>query len=851
VTERRDPATPAPLFRRHTRRPRLTSLLDETKAQSILLTAPAGYGKTTLAQEWLQGRDHVAWYRATSASADLAAFSAGLADVIAPILPGTGNRLKQRLRVGDAPERAVRPLAELLAEDLAEWPEDGIIVVDDYHLVTDSVPVEDFVDWLLTLVPVRMLITTRRRPAWALARRVLYGEITEIGPEQLAMNDEEASRVLEGRPSESVRMLVRQAHGWPALIGLAALSATLELPEERVSDALFRYFAEEVLQREPAEVQRFMVLASVPSALSTRLARDVLGFPDAEAILSRLKTENILHDSDGLVFHPLLRDYLQRKFQNDDPKDFEMRAEQVIADACEFQRWDEAFGLLLQLGHEDRAAAIVALAAGDLLAHGRVETLGKWLDRSAPASLHLPSTQLVKAELLAHRGEISEAIALASQVANRLQVDDPQSVRAWNLTGRALHLASREDEAFESYQTARRLATTPKETKEALWGLFLSANEIAPHESVQYLDELEALSSGDIDTQLRLAVGRQFAAEQQGNLAGLWSRYRSLVDSVQHATDPLARTSFLANYAAMNVSRGDYALAENLADQALHLCRELNLRFAIGACLGFRGGAEVGLRKFRRAERTLMEFAKTTARREDPYFQYLELTLRVKLAISTGRAALALETQSLAPRGAVSRRGRGEYLATLAIAAAAAGEPALARQLAAEAKGLACSVEAVHCSAIAGAIAAVGIRADAESLAALEQVVLTSIEADFRDGVVIAYRAWPPLLRLVQSPALVSHLRDTIELSNDQTLGRRAGLLSPEEEAASDVDSLTPRELQVLELLAAGLSNREIARQLFISHSTAKVHVHHILEKLDVKSRLQAVLKARALLDRD
>jgi LuxR family maltose regulon positive regulatory protein len=307
VTEPRDPEALAPLFRRHTRRPRLTSLLDETKAQSILLTAPAGYGKTTLAREWLQGRDHVAWYRATSASADVAAFSAGLADVIAPIVPGTGNRLKQRLRVGDAPERAVRPLAELLAEDLTAWPEDGIIVVDDYHLVTDSVPVEDFVDWILTLVPVRMLITTRRRPAWALARRVLYGEIVEIGPEQLAMNDQEASRVLEGRPSESVRMLVRQAHGWPALIGLAALSATLELPEERVSDALFRYFAEEVLRSEPADVQRFMLLASVPPSLNARIAKDVLGFSDPEPLIKRLRSEDILRESerDRFTFHPL------------------------------------------------------------------------------------------------------------------------------------------------------------------------------------------------------------------------------------------------------------------------------------------------------------------------------------------------------------------------------------------------------------------------------------------------------------------------------------------------------------------------------------------------------------------
>ena len=145
--------------------------LDEATAQSIILTAPAGYGKTVLAREWLQGREHAAWYRATPASADVGAFSAGLAEAVAPVVPGAGERVRQRLRVGDATERLARPLAELLAEDLEAWPAEGIIVLDDYHLLAESAPVETFLDWLLTLAPIRVLVTTRRRPGWATARR--------------------------------------------------------------------------------------------------------------------------------------------------------------------------------------------------------------------------------------------------------------------------------------------------------------------------------------------------------------------------------------------------------------------------------------------------------------------------------------------------------------------------------------------------------------------------------------------------------------------------------------------------------------------------------------------------------
>ena len=74
-----------PLFRRHVRRPRLTRAIDESLAQSVLLTGAAGFGKTTLAAEWAQGRQNVAWYRSTAGSADVAAFSVGIAEVVASI----------------------------------------------------------------------------------------------------------------------------------------------------------------------------------------------------------------------------------------------------------------------------------------------------------------------------------------------------------------------------------------------------------------------------------------------------------------------------------------------------------------------------------------------------------------------------------------------------------------------------------------------------------------------------------------------------------------------------------------------------------------------------------------------
>jgi DNA-binding NarL/FixJ family response regulator len=72
------------------------------------------------------------------------------------------------------------------------------------------------------------------------------------------------------------------------------------------------------------------------------------------------------------------------------------------------------------------------------------------------------------------------------------------------------------------------------------------------------------------------------------------------------------------------------------------------------------------------------------------------------------------------------------------------------------------------------------------------------------------------------------------------------GLVVPLRESRIDgrLTSLTRREREVLDLVCEGLANCEIARQLFISEKTAKVHLGHVFKKLGVRSRVQAVIAA-------
>ena len=114
------------------------------------------------------------------------------------------------------------------------------------------------------------------------------------------------------------------------------------------------------------------------------------------------------------------------------------------------------------------------------------------------------------------------------------------------MAGRALHFTSQEEAAFESFQSARSIAKSDEDVKEALWGQLLAMTEIDPKRMHEYLDELEARYSDDLDVRLRLAVGRYGTAEQTASVAGEWNRFAVLLDSLEFSKDPLASTSFLA-----------------------------------------------------------------------------------------------------------------------------------------------------------------------------------------------------------------------------------------------------------------------------------------------------------------
>jgi ATP/maltotriose-dependent transcriptional regulator MalT len=196
-------------------RPRLLERLDDFGGRVIVLAAPAGYGKTVLAAQWLGGRDDVAW---RSARVD-------------------GCR-------------------EIVAAALAPGP-DAWLVVDDYEALTHGD--ERFVR-LLERTRGRVLVASRRRPAWLSARRLIHGEAVELRAADLAFTEAEAAEALRRRACGPEMALVQAARGWPAVVALAA-RARSEVGGLRRE--LERYFAEEVFGLEPALLEQLAVAGAL------------------------------------------------------------------------------------------------------------------------------------------------------------------------------------------------------------------------------------------------------------------------------------------------------------------------------------------------------------------------------------------------------------------------------------------------------------------------------------------------------------------------------------------------------------------------------------------------------------
>src|SRR3954451_2106893 len=290
-------------------RPRLLDRLGPLRALT-LVSAPAGFGKTTLLAEWMahNGRCEpdvrVAWLSLDDGDNDPSRFLAYVVAALQTLDPGVGNQALSLL--DDAPALPVDVVLTALINNAA-WASGRIVLVlDDYHVI-DAPPVHQAVGFLLDHLPpqLHLAIASRSDPPLPLARLRSRGELTELRAADLRFTREEAVDFLNramglGLSTDEIEALETRTEGWIAGLQLAALSlrqhedvagfiSTFSGSHRFVID----YLVEEVLQRKPDDVRGFLLRTAFLDRLTGPLCDAVTGLEGGNAMLESLERDNL------------------------------------------------------------------------------------------------------------------------------------------------------------------------------------------------------------------------------------------------------------------------------------------------------------------------------------------------------------------------------------------------------------------------------------------------------------------------------------------------------------------------------------------------------------------------------
>jgi DNA-binding CsgD family transcriptional regulator len=833
-----EPRKPRIRRRRIIERPRLIHALDRSSARLRMLVGGSGYGKTTLAEQWAprDGRS-VGWFRARRSAADVAVVARGLSTAAAVNVDGAGRRMLERLTVTEDPEREALLLAEMLVEDLRDWPDDGWIAIDDYQHLAVSAASEAFVEAVVEQTEVQMLLASRARPSWVSARAILDGQVLEIPQTALAMGAEEIDEVLDGGRTELTAGLLALAGGWPAVVGLAGMAPDAPHPDVDRPETLYEFFADELYRGlDPTVRAGLAVLAAMP-LVDRELAETILGPERAARVCDEALGLGILEEREGrLELHPLVRSF------------FEAQTGGPVETSAAFEYYqsrrelDAAFDLAENLGDPDDVNRVMVDSMEELLHGARLPTLESWVHRALARVGESPAVLLAQGEVALRQGRHLTSQAIAERILRVQPGSQELRFQTYLLGGRAAHVGSREHEALELYANAERAGVTEYERRLAKWGQLTASAALELEVAHDLLSELEdsAIKGLDPTESIRTADKRLALGLRFGRVRSLPEAKR-VAELLASVSDPFVRCSFRSTFScALNLA-AEYSHALAVACGMVADATEFRVEFARSYGELMRAAALVGLRRFDEAHDALAESFAQAVRCTDTFAQQAVYAGRVRALLQEGRLseACALEPPDLSD----SLPGmRGEVWTSRGLALACMGRVDEALELADMSETSTRAIEPrmlVHCIR---AVSASKTR-DVRLTSLLRQLVSVGFDSGAVDFVVTAYRASPDLLvPLFRDPETAERAGYVIARASDNDLAESMGVNTLA--AVDPASTLSAREREVYELVCQGLTNAEIADQLFISLGTVKAHVHHVFDKIGIRSRTALVLNA-------
>jgi LuxR family maltose regulon positive regulatory protein len=853
-----------------------------------LISAPAGFGKTTLLVDWVHNHKiPVAWFSVDKGDNDSLHFLTYIILGLQSLVAGAGTAALTLLQSPQPPH--IESILINLINDVINLPNNIALVLDDYHLV-DAKPIHDLMAFLLENMPEQMhlIISTRSDPPLPVARVRSHNQMTELRAADLSFTADETANLFNESlnlelSTADIKLLETRTEGWAAGLQLAALSLQgrknpsgfltgFKGDNRYIAD----YLTEEVLSRQPEHLRNFLLQTSILRRLSGPLCDAVTQQEHGRQTLDALEKANLFViplDDERLWYryHHLFAELLEQRLcikHGDLVNELHSRASiwfaqngfknEAVEHALDAQNYTQAAHLIEEIAEIDwdraRDSRVLQwikklpdeqietnpklcifygrelFKSGDLdNAEKRLQAAEKILESASFSDPDKENLQgriaVIRAYISSRTGDVSGAIHFANQALRILPQKDLawRSVAATNL-GFAYGWTGKGDliKAQPAFSEAMKIS---KEAGNIYYQIFNGSclgGVMSMRGKLKEATEIARQS-------LRLAI--ENGMEQTGIVGSLYGVLGMILCEWNDLDEGLRL-----------INKG-IEVSEQGRDPVILGSIQVSLLRALLYRMDFAGAYKA----MERLNESVRNFALP------PWITNTTGALNVLFWMVAGDLSRALQwvkERGLSIDGDLENLRAFEYIAltNILIAQKRLDDAARFTQRLIE---MAQAGDNAHMQIEIRLLRSSIFKALEDKQAALDEFKEALKLGEPGGFLMIFVSKGKPVADLLEEVVAVKK-QDHDAAKADFTLAYAKKLLSvfkgstlPKAEGL--LDPISERELEVLHLIAAGLSNREIADKLFISLNTVKTHTKNINSKLDVTSRTKAVARAKEL----